>query len=239
MRILIVNRAVNLYIAGRMSAAVCPPMALIFEHRVSAPLFDYVHKEHEQLVANRFLQHLGRDDFCPENYIRYLSNLLLIHRALEKAQGELKGSDRCFVFDHLFRSSAIENDLAAWKNLPCFEKKQWSEFCDVAEIVHVIEDYKNPRQIFAAMWVFYGTLMCDTQSFQANVERVFRKHEGKEGVGIAFFDLGVEDVDAFRDGLWRAALKEVAHEFGYADMGEAAKACMIQFKLFLETYLKC
>lgn len=239
MRILIVNKAVGLYIAGRMSAAVVyPSVPLIVEHQVSAPLFDYVNKEHKELVANDFLQQLMGRDFCAENYIRYLSNLLLIHRALERAQGKLEGVNKRFVFEHLFRSSAIEKDIVAWKNLSCFKEKKWPEFRDVEEIVGLIEGYKNPRQIIAAMWVFYGTLMRGTQLFQKNVERVFQDLKGQEGVGVTFFALEVEDVDTFRDGPWRAALKEAAFVSG-DDMGEAAKNCMILFKLFLKTHLKC
>lgn len=184
-------------------AAIRTKLGLPSERKTLWEVLDEARQQvHPKARQNKFLQQLAGGGFCNTAYMKYLANLLPIHRALEAAQEALKKSPylKVYVLEELFRSAAIQRDLVVWEfiadDLLGKKVSPWTPHPSAQEYAEHIRQTaeRDPECIVAIMYTLYGTVMSGGQMNKIQISKALEfvksyTEDVPEGSGVAFFEL--------------------------------------------------
>jgi hypothetical protein len=199
-------------------------------------LFEGTREIHLKAVQDKFLQNLTGGAICNDGYNMYLVNLEAIHLGLEQAQAIIKDVPglKHFIFEDLWRSTALQKDIATWKTVTMLEHKPTKIALEYA--AHLIETARTePEEVIGAMYSLYGTLFHGGQYIKHNAYAAFKKFRDKkfedededkesvaqeifddsnESLGVALFSFPFEEVDDFKESTWHKHLNELPEKTG-------------------------
>lgn len=185
---------------------------------------------HSQALGNEFLQNLTGGIICPQGYNKYLSNLYVIHQALEEAQGIIKDIEGAshFIFTELWRSQAIAKDREVWKHI---DKEYEPAEASRKYALQLVERAKTePEEILGAMYSFYGTLFHGGQHIKDNAFKAFKTYrcqlkekdsvpeeifdDANDTLGIELFSFAFDNINDFKVQTWHTHLNDLPEKTG-------------------------
>lgn len=171
-------------------------------------------ESHKKVIANPFLHQLTTGGFCQTQFMKYLTNLLPIHQALEEVQNRLLEIDslKVFVLPKLFRSAAIQQDLKIWEAVADRAGTPSAKALQYAQSIRETSKL-DPERIVAIMYTFYGTILSGGQINKRIVEAALKSFRDyldgiPEGSGVALYEIKTSDLSKFKH-KWHVKLCQV------------------------------